>query len=111
MLAGSRMQGPHGSTESISINGTLISPVGTWDSKITTVLALAGGIVTLTRDGLKEMQWVGGSGTALDRFLTVIGRVYATSFPSVVGTDVPFATPGSVVPDAVPDWTETCPDS
>ena len=33
MLAGPRMQGPYGSTESVNLAGTEISPVITWDSK------------------------------------------------------------------------------
>ena len=34
--------GPHGSTEAILINGTMISPLLTWDTKITTVNAILG---------------------------------------------------------------------
>jgi hypothetical protein len=34
--------GPHGSTEAILVNGTMISPLLTWDTKITTVNALLG---------------------------------------------------------------------
>ena len=105
------MQGPHGSTEASAVNGTLISPVCTWDSKITTVLALAGGLGGLTGAGLAEERWAGGSGSALERFLDIIGRVYGTAFPIVVGTDAPYAIPGASIPDAAPDWTATCPDA
>jgi hypothetical protein len=35
MLTGPKMQGPYGSTESVNVDGTLISPVLTWDSKST----------------------------------------------------------------------------
>ena len=35
MLLGPRMQGPFGSTEAVLLNGTEISPLTTWDSKIT----------------------------------------------------------------------------
>uniref|UniRef100_A0A7E4W8T6 Ldi domain-containing protein n=1 Tax=Panagrellus redivivus TaxID=6233 RepID=A0A7E4W8T6_PANRE len=54
MLKGDRMQGPQGSTESIWIDGSMISPVQTWDSKITSVLAMNGGIIDLTRKYLNE---------------------------------------------------------
>ena len=108
-LAGPRMQGPHGSTEATATNGTLISPVTTWDSKVTTVLALAGGVASLTSTGLAREPWAGGPGNALDRFRDVVGRAYAASFPVIVGTEEPFATPGVPVPDAAPDWTGTCP--
>jgi len=36
MLQGPRMQSAFGSTEAINVNGTEISPITTWDSKITT---------------------------------------------------------------------------
>lgn len=109
MLAGPRMQGPHGSTEASATNGTLISPVTTWDSKVTTVLALAGGVANLTSAGLAREPWAGGAGSALDRFRAVIGQAYAASFLFVVGAGEPFAIPGAPIPDAAPDWTETCP--
>lgn len=111
MLAGPRMQGPHGSTEAVAINGSMISPLGTWDSKITTVLALAGGIANITSTGLALEAWAGGPGTALARFYDVIGRAYGNAFPFIVGTDAPFAIPDVSVPDSSPDWTSTCPPS
>lgn len=52
MLKGPSMQGPHGSTEAVNINGTEISPLVTWDSKATTFLAITGGISNITRAGL-----------------------------------------------------------
>ena len=109
MLAGPRMQGPHGSTEATAVNGTLISPVTTWDSKVTTVLALAGGVAGLTGAGLAQLPWAGGAGTALDRFNDVVARAYGAAFPVVVGTGEPFATPTAAIPDAAPDWTASCP--
>jgi hypothetical protein len=54
MLQGPLMQGPQGSTESIWFDGSMICPVQTWDSKITTVLAMNGGILDLTRKYLKS---------------------------------------------------------
>jgi hypothetical protein len=52
MLQGPRMQSGYGSTEAINVNGTEISPLTTWDSKITTVLAMLGGIGHITQRGL-----------------------------------------------------------
>eukprot|EP01028_Stygiella_incarcerata_P001319 TRINITY_DN1217_c0_g1_i3.p1 TRINITY_DN1217_c0_g1~~TRINITY_DN1217_c0_g1_i3.p1 ORF type:complete len:485 (+),score=127.43 TRINITY_DN1217_c0_g1_i3:97-1551(+) len=46
MLRGDRMQGPMGTTEGVSIHGNDISNVVTWDSKMTTVTALLGGIIS-----------------------------------------------------------------
>jgi hypothetical protein len=54
MLSGGRMQGPFGSTEAINVTGTAISPVVTWDSKITTVLAMTGGIGPVVSKILKK---------------------------------------------------------
>ncbi|EFC36809.1 predicted protein [Naegleria gruberi] len=54
MLNASRMQGIYGSTESIHINGKKICPVLTWDSKITTIVALCGGIFNYTREYMKK---------------------------------------------------------
>ena len=49
------MQGPYGSTEAINVKGTEISPLVTWDSKITTVLAMLGGVSNLVEDGLNSI--------------------------------------------------------
>lgn len=61
------MQGPHGSTEAVNRNGTEISPLVTWDSKITTVVALVDGIVDLTE---KYMRKDG----VYDRFYFLVNR-------------------------------------
>jgi hypothetical protein len=44
MVIGKKMQNPYGSTESERIDGTAISSFVSWDSKITTVCALLGGV-------------------------------------------------------------------
>ncbi|KAL9652329.1 hypothetical protein ABK040_011986 [Willaertia magna] len=54
MLQGSKMQGIHGSTESTNTTGTAICPVVTWDSKITTMAAITGGIIDYTRNYMKQ---------------------------------------------------------
>jgi hypothetical protein len=92
------------------VNGTLISPVMTWDSKITTVLALTGGVSELVQRGLNRTPWQNGT-TALNRFVSIISEVYADAFPFVVGTDLEYALPEASIPNAAPDWEATCPGS
>lgn len=107
MLAAPRMQGPHGSTEATSVNGTEISPLTTWDSKITTVLAMLGGVSDIVARGLAAVPGgitSGGGGSALDRFYYVLQREYALAFPTVVGAGAPFTTPQAAVPAALSDW-------
>lgn len=96
MLMGTAMQGPLGSTESISTNGTMIAPVVTWDSKITSVVAMVGGVSDIVERGLKK------DGT-FDRFAYVIDREWSRVFPSLKGENIPFALPSSTIPvDGVP---------
>ena len=53
MVTGKKMQNPYGSTESERIDGTAVSSFISWDSKITTVSALLGGVVDLVREKMK----------------------------------------------------------
>lgn len=45
---------PYGSTEGSRIDGTLVSSFVSWDSKVTTVIAMLGGIQDLVRDRMKS---------------------------------------------------------
>lgn len=45
---------PYGTTESARIDGTAISSFVSWDSKITTVVALLGGVQDLVRQKMKQ---------------------------------------------------------
>lgn len=45
---------PYGSTESTRVDGELVSALVTWDSKITTVVALLGGVADLVRDRMRS---------------------------------------------------------
>lgn len=45
---------PYGSTEGSRIDGTLISSFVSWDSKITTVVSMLGGVQDLVRDRMKS---------------------------------------------------------
>jgi hypothetical protein len=99
MLKGSKMQGPFGSTEATNMNGTLISPVNTWDSKITSVLAVCGGVGDLVRDALKH------DGTYA-RFTSIIEKEWGRVFNSELrGQDIPFVGPAVTIPSVLPDFT------
>jgi hypothetical protein len=111
MLQGPRMQSKFGSTEAINANGTEISPLTTWDSKITTVLAMLGGIGTINANALKRAADPEYK-TAYDRFVYVVNREHELLFgdiKEVHGDNIPFQVPNTPVPtDALPDWSLTC---
>ena len=54
MVLGKKMQNPYGSTESERVDGTAVSSFVSWDSKITTVVALLGGVGDLVREMMKK---------------------------------------------------------
>lgn len=54
MVLGKKMQNPYGSTESERVDGTAVSSFVSWDSKITTVSALLGGVSDLVRQKMKR---------------------------------------------------------
>jgi hypothetical protein len=53
MVDGKKMQNPYGSTESARIDGTAISSFVSWDSKITTVNAILGGVQRYVKEKMK----------------------------------------------------------
>ena len=112
MLSGPRMQGPYGSTEAINVNGTEISPLTTWDSKITTVLAMLGGVGDLVKHGLELENAAGeGSYVAYDKFVDVITREHERVFGvgELLGSSTPIQIPGESVPsDKLSDWELSC---
>jgi hypothetical protein len=63
------VSGPLGSTESVNVNGTEICPLVTWDSKITSVVAMLGGTGDLCA---KYMKLDG----IYDRFYFIVNREY-----------------------------------
>lgn len=114
MLDGPRMQGKYGSTEAINANGTEISPVVTWDSKITTVLAMLGGVGELVKEGLlqEKDKTKGGYASLYHRFVAVVNREYELAFggiEQVLGSEVEWALPSSRVPSTeLSDWKLDC---
>jgi len=99
MLLGSKMQGPFGSTESCDVWGSQISPVLTWDTKITTMCALVGGVVDITEKGFKEDG-------KYQRFKTIIDTEWSRKFPTLHGEDLEFGLPTHPVPNILPDFTK-----
>jgi hypothetical protein len=91
MLKGSAMQGPLGSTEAINVQGTMISPVVTWDSKITSVAAMLGGVADIVQLGLERDG-------KLTRFSTVIDREWNRVFQNLEGENIDFSLPTASVP-------------
>ncbi|KAL0482233.1 hypothetical protein AKO1_011119 [Acrasis kona] len=101
MLKGSRMQGPFGSTEASFTDGTGISPVVTWDSKVTTVVAMLGGVSDITEKVLRKQG-------KYERFYNLVNKEWSSKFTSIRGEDIPFALPSSQLPCKDPCDFSTC---
>jgi hypothetical protein len=120
MLQGPRMQSKYGSTEAINVNGTEISPITTWDSKITTVLGMLGGVgpvvqkalmleedVRATQSGPEDLSFR----SSYARFVYVVKREHELLFGTepLPGEDFPLQLPSTPVPSGqLSDWTLTC---
>jgi hypothetical protein len=111
------MQSAIGSTEAINANGTEISPLTTWDSKATTVLAMLGGIGTITGRFLRQLpdnNVATTNGTTMstkyDAFVKIVSCEYARVFESATlfGDDVSIALPQEEVPVVLSDWDLSC---
>ena len=99
MISGPRMVGPYGSTEAVNVNGTEISPLVTWDSKITTMLSFAGGIGSTISEFLKNQKDPSDpTNTALKRFQVVVDREYSAKFPTLAGSAVDIPLPTASIP-------------
>jgi hypothetical protein len=82
------------------VTGSAISPVLTWDSKISTIGAMIGGIADLNRAALKEDGHY-------DRFVKVVTEEWNIVFKSLNGEGMPFALPSVTIGQNLPDFT-TC---
>jgi hypothetical protein len=93
MVDGSAMQNPYGSTESEQRSGKAISSFVSWDSKITTVNALLGGVSDFVR---AKMQKDG----IYNEFVKVLQREYAMKFDikKLKGEDQALCLPSLKVP-------------
>ncbi|EFA85167.1 GPI anchored protein [Heterostelium album PN500] len=98
MLMAPGMQGPYGTTESGSSNGTMIAPLLSWDTKVTGVVAILGGIGDIVRAALKQDN-------KYNDFYQAINTTYSKYFPSFVGEDIPFQVPNVEVPIKLNEFT------
>lgn len=105
MLKGAAMQNLYGSTEATHVNGLTISPVITWDSKITTVVAmLSSNLVDVARQILQN----DGS---YERFYYITESEWSRVFGSspLLGEDIPWYLPSVSLPrpsNGLPDFTQ-----
>ncbi|KAL2865886.1 endo-beta-1,2-glucanase [Aspergillus lucknowensis] len=94
MVSGKKMQNPYGSTESTRVDGTGVSALLTWDSKVLTVVSILGGVGDLVRERLK-------ADSAYEEFIHIAEREYSLVFgKKLKGENTPFCLPEKVVPDA-----------
>ncbi|CZR60559.1 related to GPI anchored protein [Phialocephala subalpina] len=92
MADGKKMQNPYGSSESTRIDGTATSSFVSWDSKITTVNAILGGIGDFAREKMKRDG-------VYDEFIYILNREYGAVFTELKGEDVALCLPAEQVPD------------
>ncbi|KAG6003742.1 hypothetical protein E4U43_000877, partial [Claviceps pusilla] len=93
MVVAKKMQNPFGSTESTRVDGTLVSALVTWDSKVLTVIALLGGMGDFVRAKMKKDG-------VYDEFISVTKIEYGRVFENLQGEDIPLCLPTASVPDA-----------
>lgn len=86
MLVSPAGQTKYGSVEAVNVTGANVSPMLTWDTKITNVLAILGGTTEIVRDYLK------GKGL-LTRFVNRVETEYSLAFRYVVGGEVELVGP------------------
>ena len=96
MLDGKGMQNPYGSSESTRRDGTGVSAFVSWDSKVTTLAALLGGVGEFVK---AKMQDEG----IYDTFINILEREYGMVFGkasgiTLVGEDVEMCLPNFAVP-------------
>lgn len=101
MLNGPSMQGPLGSTEAVNTTGTAISPVVTWDSKITTLVSMIGGVSAMAEQIMRKDG-------VFPRFYNIIEREWGMVFTNLEGEEVPLHVPYQLqLPTSYGDFT-TC---
>lgn len=104
MLQGPAMQNIYGSTESTNIDGLTISPVITWDSKVTTIVAMLSSHLTdISRQILQQDQ-------IYQRFYNITEYEWSLVFglKPLLGEDLPWSLPSVQIPHpdhGLPDFT------
>jgi hypothetical protein len=74
MIQGPRGQCILGTIEALNITGSGIAPIGTWDTKITNVVALLGGTSATNAEALDRIN-------LLDKFLNIVTFEWERVFP------------------------------
>ncbi|KAI2760410.1 CAZyme family GH162 [Penicillium roqueforti] len=93
MVIAKKMQNIYGSTESTRVDGTGVSALLTWDSKVTTVVAILGGVTDLVRQKMKADH-------VYDEFVDIIETEYSRVFKHLKGENVDLCLPHVAVPDS-----------
>ncbi|KAF8155411.1 putative GPI anchored protein [Crassisporium funariophilum] len=93
MAIAKRMQNPYGSSESTRIDGTATSSFVSWDSKVTTVNGLLGGVTSLVRTRMQRDR-------IYKEFIDVVSQEWSRVFTRPLkGVDMPYCLPVSSVTD------------
>ncbi|RAO69576.1 uncharacterized protein BHQ10_005588 [Talaromyces amestolkiae] len=92
MAIAKKMQNIYGSTESTRRDGTGVSALLTWDSKVSTVNAILGGVSDLVSQKMKAEN-------IYDTFVERITAEYSRVFKNLKGENIPFCLPHETVPD------------
>jgi len=71
-MAGPRATGPLGATAAVAVNGSMIAPIVTWDSKISLLIGLAGGTGDLAAAEIGQAA----TSKLLERLEEEYGRVF-----------------------------------
>lgn len=93
IMSAPRMQNQWGSTEATFRNGTAVAPLVTWDTKITTVVALLGGVVDIVQRGLEKMGQLQPLISVIDREWSRVFFPNGTAATKLPGEELPFHGP------------------
>lgn len=106
-LLAARGQTCFGSLEGYNRTGSNYSPIVTWDTKITTLVALNGGIGDIVSAGLnatsvdrtQHVDLDDDVHSNLDLFVSVLDREWSRVFDGMVGEDLDFVLPNTAFPN------------
>lgn len=99
MIMTKKGQNCYGTTEAFNITGTDISPLTTWDSKITTLAATTGGLAETNRRILRRMG-------KLETFVSIVESEWSRVFTlPLSGEELEFMLPAVAVPLLLDDFT------
>jgi hypothetical protein len=105
MISARRGQNCFGTTEALDVSGAAVSPITTWDSKITSVAAALGGVADLTATFLQTRG-------LLDDFVKTVEAVWSSVFAlPLPGEQLDFALPQTAFPQLLPDFASCSRDS